>query len=125
MSIPTRRVILINASGGALVTISASIPCAYVEIQECPPNGGTFNGSNYAPTGMNYNQPDDNFVATFGLNPGDVFSKGDATNKNRQIGMNQISFPDGTKSTATVYGKFVSATAGTTQVEVREWPQHA
>lgn len=123
MSIPKKRVVAINGSAGGKVTISATIPCAYVEIQECPPNGGTFSGTNYAPMGMNYNLPDDAFAATFGLNPGDTFSAGDGINKNRQIGMHVITFPDGSSSTATVYGKFISATVTATQVEVREFPQ--
>lgn len=125
MSIPKRTIWKINGSAGAAVKITSAVPAAYVEIQECPPNGGTFNGSNYAPLGLNYQLPDDNFTATFGLNPGDIFPVGDATNKNRQIGMKQISFPDGSNSQATVYGQFISAQAGGTQVEVREWPQHA
>jgi len=123
MSIPKKRIIAVNASGGAPVPISASIPCAYVEIQECPPSGGAYTGANFAAQGINYTLPDDNFTAIYGLAPAAIFNVGDATKKNRQIGMKQITFPDGSTSTATVYGKFTSATAAATQVEVREWPQ--
>lgn len=121
-SIPTIRVIAINAAGGALVTISASIFAGYVEIEECPPGGGAFVGSNYAPQGLNYSLPDDNYTLVYGLDARVIKQFGDAIRKNRSIGIKSITYPDGSVRAATPYGKFVSA-QNATQVEVREWPQ--
>ena len=71
---PKRTVVAINASGGALVLISASKFAKYVEITECPPEGTS---DTYAPQGLIVTLPDDGYVAQFGLPPGLIWSIGD------------------------------------------------
>lgn len=119
---PIRRVIAINGSAGAKVLISASCFARYVEIQECPPNGGTYNGANFAPQGLNYNRPNDNYVATYGLNPADIITLGDRqAPRDRAVGTVALPFPDGSTVAATPYVQAISATVTATQVEVREF----
>ena len=71
---PKRTVVAINASGGALVLISASKFAKYVEITECPPEGTS---DTYAPQGLIVTLPDDGYFTQFGLPPGLIWSIGD------------------------------------------------
>jgi|SRR5581483_7696476 len=119
---PKRTVVAINGNAGAFVTISASRFARYVEIAECPPNGGAFTGGNYAPQGINYQIPDDNFQAQFALVPGDTFAIGEKDfPRDRAVGQPGWTDPDGKNVPATVYCKMKSATVTATEVEVREW----
>ena len=121
--IPRRRVIAIPASG--TVTISPVSGCRYWEIQECPPSGGTWNGANYLPQGLNYVNGSDGYVAEFGLAPGAILQVGDLSyRRDRAVGI-----PSGMKDPAgqaiseplNVTFKFSSATGVASYVEDREY----
>jgi hypothetical protein len=123
-SIPHRRVIAVNGSGGAAVTIQADLASvAYVEISECPADKGTFNGT-FAPQGLNFSTPDDNFVDVIGLPTTGLFSLGTKDGPSRSIANGPVTTPDGQSLPATFYMKALkSATVTATQVQVLEWPQ--
>ena len=53
---PRTRLIALNGNAGAFVSVLASIPCRYVEIRE---------DEAAAATGLQYQQPDDNFTQTY------------------------------------------------------------
>lgn len=122
---PVRRVVTVNASGGAFVTISPSGPCRYMEISECPPNAGTYDGTNFNPTGCNYQRADEAYANTYALLPGATLALGDRSfGRDRQIGIPAgMTDPAGQAIAQSVIGtiKIKSATAGTTQVEVDEY----
>lgn len=120
---PKRRVIAINGSGGAAVLISASIFAGYAEIQECPPGGGSFTGANGNPQGLNIQRADENYVNTYGLNPGSIWAIGDAIQKNRSEGVSSMVMADGSTRPATPWVKVISATVTATNVQVTEWRQ--
>lgn len=123
-SIPHRRVIAVNGSAGAAVTISADLASVgYVEISECPPDKGTFNGT-FTAQGLNFSTPDDNFVDVTGLAAGGTFSLGTKDGPNRSIANGPVTTPDNQSLPATFYMKALkSATVTATQVLVLEWPQ--
>jgi hypothetical protein len=119
---PKERVIAINGSAGALVLISCSKFCRYVEISECAPGGGSFTGGNFNPQGINYNLPDDGYVATYALLPGATLSFGDQSwHRDQQFGVPPMTDPAGNSIVGTPILKAISAQAGTTQLLVREW----
>jgi hypothetical protein len=120
ISNPSETIVAINGSGGAAVKISASKFAKYVEIQECPPKGYT--GSNFAPEGLVYQKPDDNFVASYPLLPGEVLPLGDNTYRGK-LGFASPAMTDPANNSipATVYIQVLSATVTATQVRVREW----
>lgn len=126
---PIRRVIAITASNGAgAVTIKSTVPARYVEIQECPPDKGVFTGGNFAPQGLNYQLPADNFTETFGLSkpdatqPTPMIILGDRNwDRARAVGSMTWTDPSGQACGGTTYCKIVSATTTVTLVEVREY----
>lgn len=123
VQIPKVTVIAINGSGGAQVLIAATQFSRYVEITECPPNGGSFTGANYAPQGLNYQRPDDGYVATEGLLPSDTLTFGDKQfARDRTVGVPPTTDPAGTSRPGTPFIKVKSATVTATQVQVSEWP---
>lgn len=123
IAIPKVRVVAINGSAGAQVLIAASSFCRYVEIVECPPNGGSFTGSNFAPQGLNYQRPDDAYTATFGLLPADTLTFGDKQfARDRAVGVPPMTDPAGTSNPGTPFIKVKSATVTATQVQINEWP---
>ena len=127
--VPRRRIVAINGSGGAYVLVQASGPCRYMEIQECPPGGGTFTGSNFAPQGLNYQRGDENYANTYPANPGEILTLGDQSwHRERMIGLpagmtdpagNPIASSTGQSEQSSL--KIISATATATQVMVKEW----
>lgn len=118
---PKRTVIALNASGGAYVSIPCSRFARYVEISECPPDGGSFTGGNYAPQGTNFTLPDDGFVHVNALLPGDVMPIGDRNFPRDRGGQPGWTDPTGAAVGATIYCKMKSATITATQVQVLEW----
>ena len=102
--------------------------CHYVEITECPPNGGAFAGTAYAPQGLNMELPDDNFATQDAFVPGDTITFGNKDamghpGQGRGLGFaarvdNLNNF---TTIPATVLCKLQSATPTATQVMVSEW----
>lgn len=125
LNTPQRRTIAINAAGGAVVLVSASIFCGYAEIQECPPGseaaGGVYTGGNFNPQGLNIQRADENFANTYGLAPGAIWPIGDAINKSKTEGIPGFTYPDQSVRPPTPWVKVISATAVATQIEVREW----
>lgn len=117
---PKERVIAVNGSAGASVLISASIFTGYVEIGECP--GEPYTGA-FAAQGLNYQRADENYANTYPLAPGDTFTVGDSIQKNRGVGVPQMTMADGSVRPATPIIKVISATATPTSVRVREWRQ--
>jgi hypothetical protein len=115
---PFRRVISINASGGALVLISASKFAKYVEIQECPPEDSV----TYAPQGLIYTLPDDGYTAQLPLVPGMIWSGGDSSYRGK-LGFASPAMTDPANNAipATPYMKAISGTGTATQVMVTEW----
>lgn len=126
---PKRRVVAVNGSAGAFVSISPTLPfCRKMEITECPPGSGTFTNASpndYQPQGLNYQLVDDNFVATIALVPADTLRFGDdvaqGTGLGRALGGVAYTDASGTAVTTNVLVKLRSATVTATQVEVREW----
>ena len=122
VSNPTEIIVPINGSGGAAVKISASKFAKYVEIQECPPKNFDNNTHPFAPQGLLYQKPDDNFVASYPLLPGEVLPLGDNTYRSHVGFANpDMKDPANNDIPATVYIQVLSATATATQVRVREW----
>lgn len=118
---PKRRVIAVNGSGGAFVTISASKFARYIEIAECPADGGAFTGT-FTAQGLNYQLPDDNFATTHPLAAGATFVLGQKEDPSQKcFGQPGWTTPDNQTVPATVYMKVKSATVTATNVEVREW----
>lgn len=119
---PKQRVIAVNASGGALVSIPASVLFKRMLITETPdPNvPATFN-----PQGIVYQTSRDGFVASFVLLPGEDLVIEDSvlggSGGGRTISAPAIPMPNGNTRTADVVVKVISATATATQVLVREW----
>lgn len=115
---PTRTIVAINGSAGALVLISASKFAKYVEITECPPKDSV----TFAPQGLIITQPDDGYVTQYGLVPGLIWSAGDNTYR-AKLGLASpaMTDPAGNAIAATPYIKAISATATATQVLVTEW----
>lgn len=123
ISNPKRRVIAINGSAGAYVLVSASIFAGYAEIAECPPGGGAFTGANGNPQGLNIQRADENYVNTYGLNPGAIWAIGDAIRKDRSEGVPSFGMADSSTRPATPWVKVISATVNATQIQVTEWRQ--
>jgi hypothetical protein len=96
-----------------------------MEIQECPPNAGTFNGTNYAPQGLNYTRADEAYANTYGLNPGAILQFGDQSwMRDRLIGIPaNMTDPAGVAIAQSEQStiKAISATVTASYVEVREW----
>ena len=116
---PKRTVVAINASGGALVLISASKFAKYVEITECPPEGTS---DTYAPQGLIVTLPDDGYFTQFGLPPGLIWSIGDNSWRSKaSVAAPAMTDPAGNAIAATPYVKLVSATGTATNVQVTEW----
>lgn len=123
---PKRRVVAINGSAGAFVSISPTLPfCRKMEIVECPPGSGTWDGTNFNPMGLNYQLADDNFLTTIAQLPGDTLRFGDdvaqGAGRGRPLGAVAYTDPSGQSVTTNVIVKLRSATVTATQVEVREW----
>lgn len=126
---PVRNIYAVAVSGGAPKQLPLTVNGAkYVEIVECPPNGGAFTGGNYAPQGLNYQLPDDGFVSTYGLLPGQVLSLGSSdaiSNPGHGPGLGFRARPDvgnpGVTIPAKIYCQVTSATNTTTYVQVTEW----
>lgn len=116
---PKRTVVAINASGGALVLISASKFAKYVEITECPPTGTS---DTYALQGLIITLPDDGYVTQYGLPPGFVWSVGDNSWRSKaSVAAPAMTDPAGNAIAATPYVKLVSATGTATNVQITEW----
>lgn len=115
---PKRTLVAINASGGALVLISASKFAKYVEIQECPPEDSvTFN-----PQGLIYTLPDDGYVYEYPLVPGQIWSAGDESYRGKLgFAIPAMTDPANNSIPATPYMKAISGTGTATQVMVTEW----
>ena len=122
---PKKTIITIPGSAGTPKLIAGTKFARYIEIQECPPGGGvatTYTGGNYAPQGMNYTLPDDGFSAQNPLLPGAILALGSNDwKRDRGYGVPPITDPAGNTIAGTPFGKFLSATVTTTQVELREW----
>src|ERR1017187_2205014 len=126
---PRRSIVAINGSAGAQVLVQASGPCRYMEIQECAPGGGSFNGTNFAPQGLNYQRGDEAYVNTYPALPGEIISLGNQNSpRDRVIGLpagmldpagNPIASSTGQSVQTSL--KIISATVTATQVIVREW----
>jgi hypothetical protein len=120
---PKETIIAVPASGGAAVIISATKTARYIEIQECAPS--TYNNTGnapFAPQGLVYQKPDDNYVASFPLLPGEIVAIGDNNWRSKaSIGWQGATDPAGNSIPATPYIKVLSATATATQVRLREW----
>ena len=118
---PKRTIVALNGSAGAFVTISASKFARYVEIAECPADGGAFTGT-FTAQGLNYELPDDNFATQHPLAAGAIFQLGQKElPSEKAIGQPGWTTPDNQAVPATIYMKAKSATVTATQVEVREW----
>lgn len=119
---PKVTVIALNGNQGLFVNIPCSRWSRYVEINECPPDKSTYVGDNYAPQGVNYSLPDDNFTEVFGLIAGNMLIRGSRDNpRDRAIGNPGWTDAFGQAAGGTIYCKMRSATVAVTQVEVREW----
>lgn len=121
---PKRRVVAVNGSAGAFISISPTLPfCRKMEIVECPPS--TWDGTNFSPQGLNYQLADDNFATTIPQLPGDTIRLGDdvaqGTGLGRALGGVAYTDPSGTAVTTNVLIKLKSSTVTATQVECREW----
>lgn len=115
---PKRTLVTINANNGALVLISASKFTKYVEIQECPPE----NSVALAAQGVIYTLPDDGYVYTYPLLPGQIWSGGDTTYRGKLgFAVPAMTDPANQSIPATPYMKVISGTATATQVMVTEW----
>ena len=114
---PQTRLIAINGDAGAEVLISCSVATGYVEIQEVPLTPSS------ALQGLSIQRADENYVNTYPLPPGSIWSIGDSIRKNRCEGMPSFTYPDGVVRPATPWVTVISATATNTQVQVREWRQ--
>jgi len=126
-----RRIVPINGSGGAAVTISATCSSRKVVIQECapenPPDGSSFTGGNFNPQGINYTLPNSNAPAqVYPLLPADqlVFDNPWAQGHCAGVlqGVAAQTNPGGQTIPATIYCTMISATATATQVLVIEYP---
>lgn len=127
---PRRRVVAINASNGAAVIIAPTGPCRKMTITECPPSGGSFTGSNYAPQGLNYQRADEAYANTYGVVPGDTIVLGSTDYpRDKALGVpfnatdpagNPIGSIAGSQSPQAAL-KVISATTTATQIEVDEW----
>lgn len=119
---PKRTLIQVPATGGAVVLVSATKTARYVEIQEVPPSNFDNNANPYAPQGLLYQLPDDNFTQSYGLVPGAVLLFGDLNWRSKpSIGQIKMTDPAGQAIAATPYVKVLSATATATQIELREF----
>lgn len=132
MSAFNRYVVAINGSGGASVILLAKGSCRHCTIVECPPNGGAFTGSNFSPTGINYQLPvkksDGTYVFTgdtFGLNPGTPLQIGnpipEGAGRGPLVGAGPQQDPGGKTIAAVPFASMKSATVTGTQVEVTEY----
>jgi len=126
---PKRTIYAVAAAGGAKTVIPVTVNgTPYVEIQECPPDGGTFDDSSvpYAPQGMNMYLPDDNFVDGQGISPGAVIPFGNSSamgrgGSGRGLGFRSRPSPGQADIAATTLCKLISATSTATQVLVSEY----
>lgn len=120
---PKETIIAVNGSGGAFVPINSTKFARYVEIAECAPGGGSFTGANFAPQGINYEKPDDNFAQQYPLLPGETFPDGDNNwKRDKAAGLPAgMTDPAGQSIPAVTYCKMRSATVTATQVRLREW----
>lgn len=119
---PKTTLINVNASGGTVVLISATKFAKYVEIQEAPPANFDNNAHPYAPQGLVFQLPDDNYTASYGLVPGEIWSIGDNTWRSKtSIGSPAMTDPANNAIPATPYMKVISATGTATQITLREW----
>jgi hypothetical protein len=119
-----RTIYAVNGSGGAAVQIPATAGSRKVTIQECAPGGGSFTGGNYAPQGLNYTRPDDNFTAVFPLLPSATLVLQNTTAQGIGAGAFQggpaQTDPAGRSIAARIHCTLISATATATQVLVIE-----
>lgn len=118
---PKRTIIVVNASGGAQVLVSATQFDGYVEITECPP--ATYAGGAFTGQGCLYQRADENYANTYPLVAGAILQFGDAIQKNRGEGVLAMTMPDGSSRPATPFIKIISATATATNVQLSEWRQ--
>lgn len=110
--VPTRRKIAINGSGGAVVPITSSIFCRYVEIVEDAATN----------QGLTATFPDDNFVTQYPYPAGATISVGDRSYpRDHAVGLPPMKDPAGNTINVITYAKLISSTATSTSVEVREY----
>lgn len=125
MSTAKRTTYAVNAAGGALVSVLGTAGARKVVIMEIPPDGGNYNGANFAAQGLNFTLPDDGFVHIFPLTPGDQIILGDIVAEGRGAGSLQggpaQQDPAGRTVPARIHAKLISATATATMVEVLEY----
>jgi hypothetical protein len=117
---PKYTVIAIPAAGQVL--ISATKSCKYVEIVEVPP--ATFNNTTvpFAPQGLLYALPDDNYVHEYGLLPAQTWTGGDNTYRGKLgFAFQGATDPAGNTIPATPYMKIASASGVATQIQLTEW----
>ena len=114
--------IAVAASGGALKLIAATKFARYVEISECAPGGTAFTGGNFSPQGLVYYLPDDGYVQGYPLLPGATLALGDNNYpQQRGLGVPPMTDAAGNSIAGTPYCKVVSATATTSQIQLKEW----
>lgn len=120
---PKETIVAVPASGGTPAVISATKSSKYVEIEECAPADYDNTGAHpFAPQGLVYQKPDDNFTASYALLPGEILPLGDDTYRAKLgFGFPGATDPAGNSIPATVYIQCLSATATATQVRIREW----
>lgn len=114
----------VNGSGGAYVAIPSTAGSRRVTIVECPPAGGSFNDTNFAPQGLNYKLPRDGFVQVYPNLPGQAIVLGDSIawgkGAGALLGGPAQTDPGGRTIPATTYIELISATVTGTQVAVTE-----
>jgi hypothetical protein len=117
---PKTTVIAVPATGQVL--ISATKNCKYAEIVECPP--ATFNDGSipFAPQGLLYTLPDDNYTAEYALLPAQTWAGGDNTYRGKLgFAFQGATDPAGQTIPATPYMKVASSSGVATQIRLTEW----
>lgn len=124
---PKQTLLTLNLATAGYKNISPSVPfCRRMEVVECPPGGGTFNGTNFNPVGFNYKKADDAFAQIYGNPPGQILPLGDevafGANQGRALGAVAYTDPSGTAVTLPIVLKLEGADAAVaTTVCISEW----
>lgn len=113
----------VNGSGGAVVTISATCSSRHVTIQEAP-DPATYDGTNFNAQGLIYQLPDDNFVKSYAVEPGQPIEIGNFIAEGNAagplVGFAAQKMPGGEQVLAKKLIKLRSPSVTATQVKVTE-----
>lgn len=119
------KMVAVNGSGGAYVSITADWACRGLEVVEAP-DPATYDGTNFNAQGLTYQLPTDAFATTLAVEPGEPINRGNRIAEGNGfgplLGGPAQNTPGGQVIAATVLLKVRSATATGTQVKVRYIP---